>query len=395
MTATTLVITNDFPPRIGGIESFVAEVCDVLDSDVVVYTSAAPGADRYDATRPYPVVRDPGPLLPGPRAARRAAALVRATGARRVLFGAAAPLALLTPGLRRAGASRVVALTHGHEVWWAGVPGARSALRRIGDNVDHLTTISQFTADRIAPVLSASARSRLRRLPPPVDVTTFTPGPGRPSARTRGPRAVAVGRLVAQKGFGTLLVAWRRVIDLWPAGMIPPELVVVGDGPQRVRLTRLAHTLQLGDTLTWTGALPRLEVVGWLQRCDVFALPVRTRLGGLNPEGLGLAALEAAACGLPVVVGDSGGAPETVRHGQTGYVVSPDRSGALADRITYLLRNPNVARQMGSQGRDFVVHTWGRDAASTTLRSILGLDPSPIPLYSRSGPRTPSEPVAG
>ncbi|MGI3780666.1 MAG: glycosyltransferase, partial [Janthinobacterium lividum] len=158
---TTLVVTNDFPPRIGGIESFVAHACRLLDDDVVVYTSGPPGSAATDADRPFPVVRDGALLLPSARVARRAADLLRSYGASRVLVGAAMPLGLLAPRLRRAGAETVVALTHGHEVWWATVPGARAALRRVGDACDHLTTISDYTAGRIGPALGPAARTRL------------------------------------------------------------------------------------------------------------------------------------------------------------------------------------------------------------------------------------------
>ena len=122
---STLIITNDFPPLVGGIESFVREVCELLDHDVVVYASGPAGAATSDRERPFPVLREGPLLLPSPRVAARAAALLRAVGATRVIFGAAAPLGLLAPSLRRAGARRILGLTHGHETWWARVPVAR------------------------------------------------------------------------------------------------------------------------------------------------------------------------------------------------------------------------------------------------------------------------------
>ena len=122
-----------------------------------------------------------------------------------------------------------------------------------------------------------------------------------------------------------------------------------------------------------TGAVPRTSVVAELQRADVFALPMRTRLAGLNPEGLGLAALEAAACGLPVVVGRSGGAPETVQPGRTGFVVDPHDPAALADRLVTLLADPTAGRLMGAAGRRFVLDRFGADQARRTLRTALDL----------------------
>jgi len=375
--ATTLLVTNDFPPRIGGIESFAAEVCRLLDQDVVVYTSGPPGAAATDGDRGYPVVRDGGLLLPTPRVRARAVQLLHEHGCSRVVFGAAAPLGLLAPALRRAGASSIVGLTHGHEVWWASLPGSRTALRRIGDGCDHLTTISDYTSGRIAPALSPTGRAGLRRLSPPVDTDHFRPDPDRAVAPHSRGRCVAVGRFVPQKGFGTLLRAWRMVLDQRlaldsrPAGL--PELVLVGDGPHRAELERQVDRLALTGTVRLTGPLGRDQVLAELQRADVFALPVRTRWWGLNPEGLGLAALEAAACGLPVVVGRSGGAPETARPSETGYVLDPDDVAGWAGRISALLADRDQARAMGLRGRAYVLERFGLEAARTSLRAALRL----------------------
>lgn len=365
----TLIVTNDFPPRIGGIESFVADLCTLLEDEVVVYTSGPPGADQTDPGRGYPVVRDGTLLLPSRRVRERAVELLTTYECRQVVFGAAAPLGLLAPALRRAGAEAIIGLTHGHEVWWATLPGTRSLLGRIGDTCDHLTTVSEFTTGRIAPALSPAAAGRLRRLAPPVDTERFRPGP---PGRDHPPRCVAVGRFVPQKGFAILLRAWRRVLDRWD-GPVRPELVLVGDGPQRTDLERLLVELGLTGAVELAGARSRPEVVARLQQSDVFALPVRTRLRGLYPEGLGLAALEAAACGLPVVVGRSGGAPETVVDGVTGFVVDPDDHGVLADRVSALLADPPLARSMGARGRDRVVAEFGPEAARSALRSMLRL----------------------
>jgi len=376
---TTLVVTNDFPPRIGGIESFVAGVCRLLDDDVVVLASGPPGATATDTDRPFRVVRDGGLLLPTPATTRRAVELLETSGATRVVVGAAMPLGLVVPALRRAGAEAVVALTHGHEVWWATVPGARKALRRVGDAVDHLTTISDYTAARIAPALSPAARERLRRLPPVVG-PAFTSGPPGVDAQTpcRPPTVVATGRFVAQKGFDVLLAAWPGVV----AGLGPgrrPRLVLVGAGPDEPRLRRLAAAPDQQGTVTFTGALPAEGVAARLRDADVFALPVRTRLAGLNPEGLGLAALEAAACGLPALVGRSGGAPETVLDGVTGHVLPSRDVPAWTRAMLSLLDQPRAASDMGECGRAFVGEHFGPGRARATLRDALGLGPDPVP----------------
>ena len=368
---STLIITNDFPPWVGGIESFVSDICDLLDYDVVVYTSGVPGAAASDRERPFPVIRDGPLLLPTPRVASRAASLLRATGATRVIFGAAAPLGLLGPVLRRAGARRIVGLTHGHETWWARLPAVRQLLRRIGDSCDHLTTISSYTERRIASALTPSARRRLLRLAPPVDTERFRPPQA--AAQRSAARCIAVARLIPQKGLCTLLRAWRIVIDRAARSHLAPELTIVGDGPQRGLLERTVQELELSKSTRIIGALPRTGVIAQLQQAGVFALPVRTRWAGLNPEGLGLAALEAAACGLPVIVGHSGGTPETVREADTGFLVPSGDHRLLAERLSLLLENPSLAQQMGSRGRHYVSAHFSMDSARARLREALEL----------------------
>jgi phosphatidyl-myo-inositol dimannoside synthase len=370
---STLIITNDFPPRVGGIESFVSELCRLLDHDVVVYASGSAGAAASDHDRPFPVIRDGPLLLPTPRVVARATALLREFGSTRVIFGAAAPLGLLAPSLRRAGAQQILGLTHGHETWWAQVPAARRLLRRIGDDCDHLTTISGYTERRIARGLSPSARARLLRLAPPVDVQRFRP-PARPDIRSAG-RCIAVARLIPQKGVETLLRAWRTVLDRSSQRGARRELVIVGDGPLRPRLERTIRRLKLSGSTRLLGALPSSGVISELQQASVFALPVRTRLAGLNPEGLGLAALEAAACGLPVIVGDSGGAPETVREGETGFVVPPGDHALLAERLILLLEDPALAQDMGASGRRYVAAHFSTAVARATLGEALSIAP--------------------
>ena len=368
---STLIITNDFPPWVGGIESFVSDICDLLDYDVVVYTSGVPGAAASDRERPFPVIRDGPLLLPTPRVATRAASLLRATGATRVIFGAAAPLGLLGPVLRRAGARRIVGLTHGHETWWARLPAVRQLLRRIGDSCDHLTTISSYTERHIASALTPSARRRLLRLAPPVDTERFRPPQA--AAQRSAARCIAVARLIPQKGLCTLLRAWRIVLDRAARSHLTPELTIVGDGPQRGMLERTVEELELSKSTRIIGALSRTGVIAQLQQAGVFALPVRTRWAGLNPEGLGLAALEAAACGLPVIVGHSGGTPETVREADTGFLVPSGDHRLLAERLSLLLENPSLAQQMGSRGRHYVSAHFSMDSARARLREALEL----------------------
>jgi phosphatidylinositol alpha-1,6-mannosyltransferase len=370
----TLLVTNDFPPRTGGIQTYLHALAQRLPpGELVVYAPAWPGDREFDAAFPHPVIRHPTSLmLPGPAVAGRATALVRDHDARTVWFGAAAPLALLGPWLRRhAAVERVVASTHGHEVGWSMLPGARHALRRIGADADALTTISRHTRDRVAAAFGPLAA--LEQLPSGIDAQRFAPDPeGRVRVRRRhglgdAPVVVCVSRLVPRKGQDTLIRALPRLREQVPG----TRLLIVGDGPDAARLRRLAAATGWSGAVVFAGAVPDAELPAHYAAGDVFALPCRTRAGGLDIEGLGIVALEAAACGLPVVVGTSGGAPETVREGVTGHVVDGRDLPALTARLAALLARPGRSQAMGAAGRQWMLAEWAWPARVDHLRGLL------------------------
>ncbi|MFB8038511.1 glycosyltransferase family 4 protein [Streptomyces sp. NPDC056004] len=368
---TTLVITNDFPPRQGGIETFVhAMATRVPDDDVVVYTSHEPGDTAYDASLPFPVVRDSSrTLLPTGRVTRRAVEIARAHGCDRVWFGAAAPLALMAPALRRGGVRRIVATTHGHEIWWARTPGARGLMRRIGDGVDVVTYLGQYTRARIEPALGP--RARMSRLVPGVDAEVYRPraddGPDPlTELALHGKRVIlCVARLVPRKGQDTLI----RALPLIRSKVPDAELVVVGRGPDEARLRRLAARYG-GGAVHFAGGVAHTDTPPYYAVADVFAMPCRTRRAGLEAEGLGIVFLEAAASGLPVVVGDSGGAPDTVLDGRTGRVVDGTDPAAVAGALTGILLDPD-REAMGAAGREWVRESWSWDASARHLTDLL------------------------
>lgn len=366
-----LVVTNDFPPRRGGIESFVLSLCHQLPADeVVVYTARMPGAEVVDAELPFPVHRDPtGMLLPTPAVGRRVEAVLRRHGCDRVVFGAAAPLGLLAPRLRAAGARRLVALTHGHEVWWARVPVARQALHRIGESVDVLTYVSEWCRARIAPALSPEAAGRMRRLTPGVDLDRFRPGCGGAEVRRTwgiapdAPVVVCTARMVVRKGQDALVRAWPLVLAERPDA----RLLLVGDGPARPRVEALVRRLRLEGSVVLTGSVPWSEVPAHTDAGDLFAMPCRTRRFGLEAEALGIVFYEAQALGLPVLVGRSGGAPETLIDPGNGAVVGSEPV-ALARRILALL--PAVCGDPARRSvRPDAVPTWR--ASRVVLEELL------------------------
>jgi phosphatidylinositol alpha-1,6-mannosyltransferase len=370
-----LIVSNDFPPRRGGIQSFVHALASRMPAgSAVVYAPRWEGAAEFDARQPFPVIRHPTSLmLPVPSVARRATRILAEHGCDTVLFGAAAPLGLLAPSLRRAGAGRIVAITHGHEAGWAALPGARSLLRRIGDETDVVTYLGEYFRVRLARALSAQAAARMVRLAPGVDNASFRPGAGGDAVRERlglgqRPVVVCVSRMVPRKGQDTLIRAWPQVLAAARGG---PALLLVGDGPYRAKLGRLAQRAGVADSVVFTGPVAAADLPAYYDAGDVFAMPCRTRRGGLDVEGLGIVYLEASASGLPVVGGDSGGAPDAILPGETGYVVPGRDVAAVTDRITGLLADPAGARAMGEKGAAWVDREWRWELVADRLMAIL------------------------
>jgi phosphatidylinositol alpha-1,6-mannosyltransferase len=369
----TLVVTNDFPPRPGGIQAFVQALVERLPpADVLVYTSSWSGDSEYDARQPFEVRRArTSMLLPTPGVARALARVVQDEDISSVWFGAAAPLGLLAPRLREAGARRLVATTHGHEAGWAALPGARSLLRRIARHVDVMTYLGDYTCARLAHAVGP--HTRLERLAPGVDAAVFRPDPdGRRAVRERvglsgRPIIVCVSRLVARKGQDVLISALPSIREQVPDA----ALLVVGEGPYRRQLERLAAERGVEGDVVFTGSLPWAELPDYFAAGDVFAMPCRTRRRGLDVEGLGIVYLEASATGLPVVAGDSGGAPDAVLEGVTGTVVDGRSVEAVRDSVVGYLTDPDRARAAGAAGREWVQREWTWEGSAARLTELL------------------------
>jgi phosphatidylinositol alpha-1,6-mannosyltransferase len=382
----TLVVTNDFPPRAGGIQAFVHGVLTHQPPEsVVVYAPAWKRAAQFDAEQAFPVIRHRTSLmLPEPLVLNKARDIAAEFDCDRVLFGAAAPLGLLAPRLRSRGMAPIVAITHGHEAAWASTPGARSVMRSIGDSVDTVTYLGEYTRSRIAAALRPQAAARMRRLVPGVDAETFHPRVRVEGARVREslglstrPVVVCVSRLMPRKGQDTLIRAWPAVQRKVPDA----ALLIVGGGPYRSRLDTLVAETGVQDSVVMTGTVPWESLPSHYAAGDVFAMPCRTRNRGWDVEGLGIVYLEAGAVGLPVIAGDSGGAPDAVLESQTGFVVDGRNLGQVAGRVVQLLEDPALAAAMGERGRRWVEEQWTWPTVSGRLTDLLdGVDPD------RAGP---------
>jgi len=381
MVAKTLCITNDFGPRAGGIETFVMGLIERLPiGSVVVYTSAQGDTKEYDKnwldTFGVQVIRDKAKiLLPTPRVSRAVQKVVRAEDIKVVFFGAAAPLAVMAGGLRRVGVKKIIALTHGHEVWWAKLWPFKWALGYIGARVDHLTYLGDFTRSEISRALSVKAKAAMVKIAPGIDTTHFSPQPSAVQLRsslglTDKKVIVSVGRLVHRKGQDSLISAMPEILRRHPDA----HILMVGAGPYREHLEKLVADLKLESAITFIGRIQHDELPRYICVGDIFAMPSRSRLAGLEVEGLGIVYLEASACELPVIAGKSGGAPDAVLEGETGITVDGRNPTEIAQAVIYLFDYPAQAVAMGRRGREWIYSTWRWEIWASKFTDLLKVD---------------------
>ncbi len=359
-----LFVTNDFGPRAGGIESFIIGLIQhSTGSPITVYTSSQGDTREYDASWQagygVKVIRDPAKiLLPTPRVSHSISRVIKELDIDVVAFGAAAPLAILSAACRRAGAKRVIALTHGHEVWWSKVFPFTLIMRRIGSTTDVLTYLGEFTRRAISRSLTSRAASAMVKIAPGIDTEHFSPVDSthlKASLGLSGKRIiVSVGRLVHRKGQDKLIESMPAILQEIPSA----HLLLVGEGPYRDYLTELVRKHHLEDYVTFIGRIQFAQLPSYICCGEIFAMPSRSRFAGLEVEGLGIVYLEASSCGLPVIAGASGGAPDAVIDGVTGVVVDGLDCAAIAGAAIQMLENPIQSQKMGLEGRRWVEEKW-------------------------------------
>ena len=377
VSSPVLFVTNDFGPRAGGIETFIIGLIERRPvGQTIVYTSAQPNSEQYDAEwlaqYGVRVIRDRSKiLLPTPRVAFHLKKIIRKEGITTAAFGAAAPLGLLSAGMKRAGVVRTVALTHGHEVWWARVFPFNLLLRRIGSTVDVLTYLGEFTRSAISKGLTAKAQASMVKIAPGIDVEHFIPTDATVLRNSLGLSdkkvIVSVGRLVHRKGQDHLIEAMPEILKSIPQA----HLLLVGEGPYREHLQTLVKKHNLEASVTFIGRIQYKDLPTYICVGDIFAMPSRSRLMGLEVEGLGIVYLEASSCGLPVLAGDSGGAPDALVQNETGLVVNGTDDQQIATAAIKLLTNIELSKKMGRAGRQWIIDNWRWEIWSKDFEKLL------------------------
>ena len=375
-----LLITNDLGPRAGGIETFILGLIAQLDGKkLVIYTSSQPGDIEFDQmlARDHGVlvVRDRAKvLLPTPRVFADIVKVLRTYQSTVIWYGATAPLAWLAPFFKKIGVRKQIGMTHGHEVWWAKVWPFSWALRRMGNSLDVVTYLGDFTRDAIKK--SLGTHPELVRIAPGISVDHFVPSPTGAKPQYLVERyglqdklvLLSVGRLVHRKGQDRLIEALPKILTQVPS----VELVFIGIGPYEKKLRKIARTLNVEKHIQFLGRLQYNELPEHIQLADLFAMPSRSRFFGLEVEGLGIVYLEASACGIPVLAGKSGGAPDAVIEGKTGICVDGTDSDAIAQAAIEVLSDLPKARAMGVAGREWTVKEWNWNIWGERFKALLG-----------------------
>ena len=360
----TLLVTNDYPPRVGGIQRTLEALVRQLPPErVSVFCPEWDGASAFDADAGYRIVRQPERFLwPSRDTLHRLLEAYRSTGSEVVLFGATYPLAMLGPYLASRGIPYLTA-AHGFEYWLSIAPGAHALLRRATSKAARVPVMCSAFIARVVRT-AVPDHVPVSVMYPGADVDAFRPDQpiedllDRHGLRDR-PVVVCVSRLVARKGQDVLIRAMPRIRRRVPdAG-----LLIVGDGPYRSTLEGLAASERPGSVV-FAGQVSEAELPRYYRAGNVFAMPCRNRLAGFEVEGWGNVFIEAAACGRPVVVGDSGGARESLVDGETGLLVNGTEVAEVADAVASLLEDPTRAEAMGRAGRKRVERsfTWPRAA---------------------------------
>ncbi len=387
-----LLVTNDFPPKIGGIQSFLWEMWRRLPpASFTVLTIEHPGSAEFDAAQEFRIERLGLPmLLPTPSLARRIRSLAGEVGASLVVFDPAVPVGLLGP---RLGLPYAVVL-HGAEVSVPGrLPISRTALARVLRDAQAALVNSTWVGARATEVAAPGA---LHLIPatPGVDHTRFVPldTAHRESTRRRlglpegAELVLGVGRLVARKGALTLLDAVSQLAPTRP-GLC---LAIAGTGREAERLARRAAATEADVRLL--GRVSDVDLPLLYGCADVFVQPTLTRWGGLEQEGFGIVFLEAAACGIPVVAGRSGGSAEAVLHGVTGLVLdSPGDPDQVAGAIRGLLDDHALRTRMGHAARQRVEDRFTYDRlAASLVESLAQMTAAPTGSTGLPSPPSPA-----
>jgi phosphatidylinositol alpha-1,6-mannosyltransferase len=367
-----LFVTNDFPPKLGGIESYLINLCKGFEpEDIAVVAPAREGFERVDEELPYEVIRLPGSYLRATKSVHQAIGeVMRDLEVDVVHYLAALPLGRLGPRLRKETGVPYTVVAHGtgEILLPARVPFARQALRNVLIGADMVYPVSEFTRGAVDRVTKGRAKTSI--LSPSIDIERFSLEVSGADLRVEwgfgsGFVVLFLSRLVKRKGADTLLRAIASAKRLYA--------VIGGDGPERAALERLARELGIADRVRFVGMVPEERLPEYYAAADAFCMPCSTRYGGLDTEGFGVVYLEAQASGIPCIAGRCGGSAEAVEDGVTGIVIDEPTPRKLAIKLVELRRDPGLCAKLGGAGRARMEMEFAPEIAAERLEETLGV----------------------
>ena len=349
-----LLATNDYPPKPGGIQQYLSNLVGHSSGSFRVLGPGHPGAP------PDPdIVRGHASyMLPTAKTYRWLADHIADFEPDVVVFGAPHPLAQLGPRLSKAFGIPYVVIAHGAEVT---VPGVAPVLRQVLGwtfrQASLVLTVSSFTARKVAAMGAADTSV----LGAGVDLTAFRPAEHRADREEDGRLVLGcISRFVPRKGHLRVVAAAERLRE----DGLTVEVLLAGKGRLEARIRRRAARATVPVRVE--SDVPWEELPGLYRSCDVFVMPVRSRWLGLEAEGLGIVYLEASATGIPVVAGTSGGAPETVVPGVTGYVAAS--VGDIVEAVNLIF---DQRYEMGAAARARAVDHYSWNAVARRFDAAL------------------------
>ena len=375
--ARHVLVTNDYPPKTGGIQVYLHELWRRLESDraVVVTATSHPDTEVFDASSEIVIERIPAKTLffPTWRAKRAIESAIARHQPDLVLLDPAWPLGLLGPRL----SVPYGVVVHGAEVAAPGrIPVVAASLRYVLKNAAVAICAGSYPESEVRRI-TAEYAPPIIQVTPGVDTRRFTPLDSARRAEVRQSLGFAEGtflvssysRLVPRKGMDTLIRAAARLKPQFPDLLV----AIGGAGRDEKRLRRLAT--RLGAPVTFLGRVPDEDLSDWLGASDLMVMDCRSRWLGLEQEGFGIVFVEAAATGVAQIAGRSGGSHEAVTNGVTGYVVGDSRSAdLLAKAIRSLIVDDDLRRGFARASRALAIRRFDWD----TLAARLSRDLAPF-----------------
>jgi phosphatidylinositol alpha-1,6-mannosyltransferase len=345
------LLTLDFPPGVGGVQKYLYEIGRRLGQEHQL-TFVTPVRGPLPEGLSFEKLYLPNDHL------WSFMRVLRSLRPERILVGHAHPRLLIPAALTACG--QYATITYGNDYLAAQHRWHRPLFNWLLDHSSPLITITRANAVRLHRLgIHCSAI-----IPPGTDPARFTPSLQPVSFP---PVLLTVGRLVPRKGIDTVLHALPMLLEEFP----DLRYRVVGDGPDRARLEQIAYNLGVTHAVEFMGHVSDQVLPEVYRMAHIFVMSAREEQETASIEGFGIVYLEAAASGLPVVAGRSGGAVEAVQEGKTGFLVPPDDPEALTQVLRRLLSDPALRRRMGQTGRRWVEEEMNWDRAVIEILKAL------------------------